>query len=334
MPVITIRLPDIGEGIAQAELTSWCVAIGDLVAEDAPLAEVMTDKATVEIPSAVSGRVVWLGGEVGETLAIGCDLVRIDVADVVQAIVPQQKLEDALAVPGAISAAAGNSEIRMPISGLRRVIADRMEIASRIPQYTIVEEVDVTALQAAREQLNAGHPGADRLTVLPFIIRALVGALAEHPQINAHVVEDGKTLVTYAAIHCGIATETPGGLMVPVLRDAQLLDLRQIAAGSLHLAATCRAGTAARSELAGSTITVSSLGSLGGIATTPILNAPEVAVIGVNRIVTRPMWDGRQFAPRQVMNMSCSFDHRVIDGWAAATFIASLKRRLEAAGAH
>jgi 2-oxoisovalerate dehydrogenase E2 component (dihydrolipoyl transacylase) len=333
MPIFTLKLPDIGEGIAQAELTGWCIAIGDLVVEEAPLAEVMTDKATVEIPSPVSGRVIWLGGEVGETLAIGCDLIRNAVEDDAnQTVLKQDPSPVAMQLSDqkASANAAFTSERRTLLTGLRRVIADRMQATTNIPQFTIVEEVDVTSLLALREQLNAAHPRKERLTVLPFLIRALSTTLADHPQINAHLIEHGTTLIEYPSVHCGIATQTDEGLMVPVLRDVQALEVWQIAKGISRLATACRAGTISRTDLAGSTITVSSLGALGGLSTTPIINAPEVAVVGINRITIRPVWNSQCFAPRQLMNLSCSFDHRVVDGWAAAHFIAQLKSHCEA----
>ena len=218
------------------------------------------------------------------------------------------------------------------VIGLRRRISQRMEEANRIPHITIVEELDVSALEALRQSLNVrakGKAGQPRLTLLPFLIRALVIAVADQPVMNAHHLADDGILRRFGGIHAGIATQTDAGLVVPVLRHAEALDLNAIAAEIGRLADAARSGRASRDELSGSTITISSLGALGAIATTPILNAPEVAIIGVNRMAIRPFWNGSGFEPRRMMNISCSFDHRIIDGHDAALFVQRLKELLE-----
>jgi 2-oxoisovalerate dehydrogenase E2 component (dihydrolipoyl transacylase) len=217
------------------------------------------------------------------------------------------------------------------ITGLRRKIAEKMSIASsRIPHITYIEEIDVTALEELRARLNdRKRSGLPKLTLLPFLMRALVRAIAEQPHLNAHF-DDGTGIVhQHAGVHIGIATQTSAGLMVPVVRHAEARDLFDCAAEVTRLADAARAGTATRDELTGSTITITSLGALGGLATTPIINHPEVAIIGVNRIATRPHWDGTAFVPRKMMNLSSSFDHRVIDGFDAAQFVQRIKELLE-----
>jgi len=409
MGVHVIRVPDIGEGIAETELAEWLVAVGDLILEDQPVAAVMTDKATVEIPSPVSGRVLALGAAPGETMAVGAELMRLEVegqgnlsteaaaappppaapqapapvpvaapaAPVKskpqpqpQPVAPSAPLPRPLAAPtvralaqekgfdlrhirgtgtegrilredveGHDPAAAQTGGPRrnlsvgeVPVIGLRRRISQRMEEANRIPHITIVEEIQVQALETLRSGLNT-RPGrkADqpKLTLLPFLARAVVLAVAEQPVMNAHYDSQGGILRKFGAVHLGIAAQTPQGLIVPVLRHAEALALGETAREIARLAEAAREGRATREELSGSTITISSLGPLGAIATTPILNAPEVAIIGVNRIETRPHWNGSGFEPRQMMNLSCSFDHRVIDGWDAAVFVQRLKELLE-----
>ncbi|RMC24656.1 dihydrolipoamide acetyltransferase family protein, partial [Paracoccus siganidrum] len=217
-------------------------------------------------------------------------------------------------------------EIR--VIGLRRKIAERMEAANRVPHITIVEELDATALEALRARMNAAAKGP-RLTPLAFIARAVVAALRDQPMLNAHYDAEAGLIRRFGGVHLGLAAQTPAGLMVPVLRHAEARDLRDIAAEIARLAQAAKDGTARREELTGSTITITSLGALGAIATTPILNVPEMAIVGVNRLTTRPHWTGSAFEPRQMMNLSCSFDHRVIDGWDAAVFVARLKELLE-----
>ncbi|MBB6470124.1 2-oxoisovalerate dehydrogenase E2 component (dihydrolipoyl transacylase) [Aminobacter lissarensis] len=422
-----IKLPDVGEGVAEAELVEWHVKIGDLVREDAVIAAVMTDKATVEIPSPVDGEIIWLGAEIGETVAVGSPIVRIKVAGdgpvetVAEAAAAEPKSEARQPAPAAAEAApapakkaepaakpplpaaalkpvprattlglprpegerpvaspavrlrakeagidlrqipgtgpagrvthedldgfaargaavpvaglqakSGVEEIK--VIGLRRRIAEKMALAkSRIPHITYVEEIDVTALEELRAKLNATKkPERPKLTLLPFLMRALVKAVAEQPQLNAIYDDDAGIIHRHAGVHIGMAAQTPGGLMVPVVKHAEARDLWDCAVEVNRLAEAAKAGTATREELTGSTITITSLGAMGGVATTPVINYPEVAIVGVNKIMIRPMWDGSQFVPRKMMNLSSSFDHRVIDGWDAAVFVQRLKALLEA----
>lgn len=384
----TITMPDVGEGIAEAEVTEWAVEIGDVVKEDDILATVMTDKAAVEIPSTVTGEVVWLGGETGDIIAVGSKLIQIEAEGVDEddqeseepealKSKPAQKLEvtkpkqtlsqKPLAAPPVRKRAKdldldlstikgtgpegrithkdldhylqrehaknqgdiGITEIK--VIGLRRKIAEKMSLSNQhIPHISIVEEVDVTALEELREELNKNPPNEEaKLTILPFMMRAIVTAMADHPEINAHYNDETEIITQYQSIHLGIATQTPNGLLVPVINEAERLDIWQCAIEAKQLTDRARAGKAERNELTGSTITITSLGALGGIATTPIINHPEVAIVGINKITTRPVWQKDQFEPRKIMNISCSFDHRVIDGWNAAHFMQKLKQRLE-----
>lgn len=393
MTLITVKLPDIGEGVTEAELVEWAVQPGDLVQEDDVLACVMTDKASVEIPSAVAGRVVELGGAVGEMIAVGGTLLTIEAEGAAEAPPPAKAAEPALveeddfgaylglepsppprapqaapvqAAPAtrakakeagielsdligtgpegrvtasdleaALRATAGKAprrsgETRIPVIGLRRKISERLQEAhARIPQITIVEEVDVTQLEELRGALNAEAPDAPKLTLLPFIAAALARALRDHPEINAHYDDTAGEIIRFEALHLGIATATEAGLVVPVLRHAEALGLHEAAREIARLAEAARAGRASREELTGSTFTVTSLGPLGAIATTPLVNPPEVAILGINKIVTRPHWNGHEFIPRQMMNISASFDHRVIDGYVAAVFVGKIKALLE-----
>ncbi len=419
----TIKLPDVGEGVAEAELVEWHVKVGDMVREDSILAAVMTDKATVEIPAPADGTVSWLGAEVGETVAVGSPLIKLDVAgeaagdetleatprqeapqeeekveqqaepepppaakpeprpepakpkaraqEAVTAGAPRPEGERPLASPavrrrakeagvdlrqvpgtgpagrighedldlfiarGRQPAAKGlrrNTEVEeIKVVGMRRRIAERMALAkARIAHITYVEEIDVTALEELRSRLNA-EKAADRprLTMLPFLMRAIVKAVAEQPMVNAHFDDEANVIHRLGGIHIGVATQTDAGLMVPVVRHAEARDLWDCARELNRLAAAARDGSAAREELSGSTITVTSLGALGGIASTPVINPPEVAIVGVNKMEMRPVWDGQQFVPRKMMNLSSSFDHRVIDGWNAAVFIQRIKTLLE-----
>ncbi|HWT58273.1 MAG TPA: dihydrolipoamide acetyltransferase family protein [Rhizobium sp.] len=395
-----IKMPDVGEGVAEAELVEWHVKTGDPVREDMVIAAVMTDKATVEIPSPVNGTVIWLAGEVGDRIAVKAPLVRIETAgDVGEAQVVQisqapvaetAKIETAKPAPATPAPAAAPAEkplaapsVRLfaresgvdlrqvqgtgpagrilredieqflaqgtapaaaktgfarktateeiKLTGLRRRIAEKMVLStSRIPHITYVEEVDMTALEELRATMNGdrreGHP---KLTVLPFLIRALVKAISEQPDVNATFDDDAGVITRYSAVHIGIATQTPAGLTVPVVRHAEARGIWDCAAEMNRLADAARSGTATRDELSGSTITISSLGALGGIVSTPVINHPEVAIIGVNKIATRPVWDGAQFVPRKMMNLSSSFDHRIIDGWNAATFVQRIRTLLE-----
>lgn len=423
-----IKLPDVGEGIAEAELVEWHVKVGDLVREDDLIAAVMTDKATVEIPSPVEGEVTWVGAEIGDTVAIGSALVKLKVAGGAATeeppatdapTEPPKAKPAAAAAPAAPVAAPEPAPKRMPtpkpaaaparpapvaaapaprravgekplaspavrlkareagvdlrqvqgsgpagrishddidafiqrgpeapvagrlaqktavtdvkVVGLRRRIAEKMALSkARIPHITIVEEVDVSALEDLRAALNR-KPTAERpkLTLLPFLMRAMVKALAEQPGLNALYDDEAGIVHQHAGIHIGIATQAPSGLMVPVVRHAEARDLWGCAVELSRLAERARDGSASRDELTGSTITITSLGALGGIATTPVINHPEVAIVGVNKMVVRPVWDGTSFVPRKMMNLSSSFDHRVVDGWDAAVFVQRLKELLE-----
>jgi 2-oxoisovalerate dehydrogenase E2 component (dihydrolipoyl transacylase) len=420
----TIKLPDVGEGVAEAELVEWNVKLGDRVREDTILGAVMTDKATVEIPSPVEGEVIWLGAEIGQTLAVGAPLIRLKVAG---EGTPTQEIEDQpgeLApvepkplpeaktvaeaaprpdpAPSALKAApvakpamtgapraeggkplaspavrlrakeagvdlrqvtgtgpagrighddldafiargpqaAGavatglqrNTEITdVKVVGLRRKIAEKMAKAKqRIPHITYVEEIDVTALEELRAQLNKGkRADQPKLTILPFLMRALVKAIADHPEMNALYDDDAGIIHQHGGVHIGMAAQTRSGLVVAVVRHAEARDIWDCGNEVNRLADAAKAGTATREELSGSTITITSLGAIGGVVTTPVINYPEVAIIGVNKIMMRPMWDGAAFQPRKMMNLSSGFDHRVIDGWNAAVFIQRVKALLE-----
>lgn len=380
------KLPDIGEGIAEAELVQWYVKPGDTVAEDQPLADVMTDKATVELTSPVSGTVVAIHGEEGQLRQIGSALVEfapegeapaepveeaapvptpIETPPPAQAPAAQRpkasplvrrlakqsgvQLEDVkgsgpygrirrpdfeahLAAAQKPAAPAAGEFTETKLVGLRRKIAEKMEIsARRIPHFAYVEEIDLTALEAARAELNVRY-GNERakLTLLPFFIQALVRVLPQFPQINATYDDEAGIVRRYTPVHAGIATQTDNGLIVPVVRNAQSLGLWDLAAEIARLAAAARGGTAKRDELSGSTITITSLGTLGGIATTPVINHPEVAIIGPNRLVERPVVRNGSIEIRKMMNVSSSFDHRVVDGYDAARFIGEVKALLEA----
>jgi 2-oxoisovalerate dehydrogenase E2 component (dihydrolipoyl transacylase) len=396
MSVHVVKVPDIGEGVAEAELVAWHVKPGDAVAEDQALADVMTDKATVEIPSPVSGQVLALGGEVGQMLAVGSELIRIDtegkgdakqLAAQTAAVAAASQAKSAQKAPahqmpsdrpiaspavrrrawelgvdlkevrpsgtaGRIMRAdldahvaargpraAQSAPAREPerageqlvkITGLRRRIAQKVqESARRIPHFTYVEELDVTELEALRERLNAARGERPRLTLLPFFVRAIVAAVREFPQVNARFDDEAGVVTRYGAVHVGIATHTDAGLMVPVLRHAERGDLWANAAEIARLAEAARAGRATREELSGSTITLTSLGALGGVASTPIINHPEVAIVGVNRIIERAQLRAGVVVARRMMNLSSSFDHRVVDGMHAARFVQALRSYLE-----
>lgn len=420
-----IKMPDVGEGVAEAELVEWHVKPGDIVREDAILAAVMTDKATVEIPSPVEGTVTWLGAEIGQTVSVGSPIVKITISgaavqeeqpdqspshpEPVEEQKPQAKTtnepkaaapvpkteaskpspkstqtipafsgaprkegEQPLASPavrlrakeagidlrqiagtgpaGRIThddvdtfLARGSEPVvvaglrpnlnveQIKVVGLRRKIAEKMALSkARIPHITYVEEIDVTELEELRSKLNA-QKSADRpkLTLLPFLMRAMVKAIAEHPQINATYDDDAGIIKRHGGVHIGIAAQTASGLVVPVVRHAEARDLWECAAELARLSDAARTGTATREELGGSTITITSLGAMGGVVTTPVINHPEVAIIGVNKMMVRPVWDGSQFIPRKMMNLSSAFDHRIIDGWDAAVFVQRIKALLE-----
>ncbi len=390
-----MKLPDLGEGVAEAEIVTWMVDVGDEVTPDSAIVEVLTDKATIEVVSPVNGMVVALHGEPGDVLAVGSNLVGIETegdvtgsqpaAATASSSIPAQDPEpepeperepdrassaQVTAAPavrkraadlgidlGTISGtgpdgrvvhadldqrlAGGSSsadrrhvapsaEQRVePVRGVRRKIAERLAAAwTEIPHITYVEAVDVTELESMRAELN--RVGDDvRLTLLPFLVRAIVVACRDQPRLNAHYDHAAETLTVVEAVHAGIATQTPQGLMVPVVRYAETRHLRELAAEISRVTDAARDGRASRDELSRSTITITSLGALGGLATTPILNPPEVAIIGVNKIEVRPVWRDGAFQPRQVLNLSSSFDHRMVDGLDAATFVQRIKSLLE-----
>ena len=419
-----IKLPDVGEGVAEAELVEWHVQVGDVVQEDMVLAAVMTGKATVEIPSPVEGEVTFRHGEVGDVIATGTVILKIKVAgedapDEHDEPGSMPKPEPAVAVepmqervapePAAVETpppppkpvekprapaaprAEGDRPLASPavrlrareagvdlrqvtptgpagrithedldaflergssktigaglqpntsiqevkVVGLRRRIAQKMALAkSRIRHITYVEEVDMTALEELRARLNS-QPGAaqnkdrPKLTILPFLMRAMVKAIGEQPGINAHFDDEAGVIRQFGAVHVGVAAQTPAGLVVPVVRHAEARDIFDCAREVARLSDAAKNGTAQSEELSGSTITISSLGAMGGIVSTPVINHPEVAIVGVNKLAIRPHWDGTQFVPRKMMNLSSSFDHRVIDGWDAAVFVQRLKTLLE-----
>jgi 2-oxoisovalerate dehydrogenase E2 component (dihydrolipoyl transacylase) len=406
------KMPDLGEGTVEAEIVAWHVKVGDLVDEDQVMAEVMTDKAAVEVPSPVTGKVVALKGAPGEMVPVGSELIvfETDAGAAVEAPAPaakpaaangharpaesttanggaavapsvvepsegqatapagrvkaspatrrrareagldlklvtgsgpqgritRQDLESALddaARPagdaGSVPAYArrtGTEEIK--VIGVRRVIANRMTEAKRnIPHFAYVEEVDVTELETLRRYLN--EKGDASFTYLPFIVAALARVLEQFPQCNALYDADRNVIVRHRAVHVGVATQTPDGLKVPVVRHAEARGLQDLAAEIRRVSEAARTGRAGRDELTGSTITVTSLGRLGGIVSTPIINAPELAIIGVNKAVERPVIVDGAVAVRRIMNLSSSFDHRFVDGFDAAAMIQALKERLE-----
>jgi 2-oxoisovalerate dehydrogenase E2 component (dihydrolipoyl transacylase) len=410
----SILMPDVGEGVAEAEIVEWLVKPGDLVREDQVVCAVMTDKATVEIPAPAAGTVLHLGGAVGDVLAVGAELIRIDAPGLpdqpppalktprvasteppkpapleppkpAPALAPGPRQAMAAAGPprppgerplaspavrmrareagvdlrqvrgggpaGRIThddltaflehpaGAAPSSRAKAPdtrvetikVVGLRRRIAQNMaEATRRVAHFSYVEEVDVTALEELRAALNAEADEATaRLTLLPFLMLGIVKTLAAYPQINAHYDDEVDVIRRYGAVHLGVATQTPAGLTVPVVRHAETLQLYECAREMKRVTDAARAGLAAREEMTGSTITLTSLGALGGIVSTPVVNRPEVAIVGVNRIVVKPVWRDGGFAPRKTMNLSSSFDHRVVDGFDAARFIQRLRKLME-----
>ena len=443
MGKFTFRLPDIGEGIAEAEIVAWHVKVGDRIEEDGRIADVMTDKATVEMESPVSGVVLEVAGAEGDMIAIGSALVVIEIegepeadqhADMAMAerldaenpdagdaerviaatpvpapepapkpvhaepveassLAPDSAKKDSpstssgrtevggvgedtkvLASPAvrarakdlgidlaqvkaaedgrlrhadldaylAYSAGSGfraagkrGEDQTIKVIGLRRRIAENMAASKRnIPHFSYVEECDVTALEELRAQLNSARGGRSKLTLLPLLISAICRTLPDFPMLNARYDDEAGTVQRYAAVHLGMATQTAAGLMVPVIRDAQDKNLWQLAAEITRLAEAARTGAARSEELSGSTLTITSLGPLGGVATTPVINRPEVAIIGPNRIIERPMFvpdemGGERIAKRKLMNISISCDHRVVDGWDAASFVQAVKRLIE-----
>ena len=427
----SIRLPDVGEGVAEAEIAEWMVKVGDAVREDQVVVAVMTDKATVEIPTPVAGEVLYLGGAIGDVLAVGSELIRIEAPGLPDSPLPpppkavaeaaaeaprpepRQSLTEPLAGPAAPAPIpaqapprraasplprrgaprpAGEKPLASPavrqmareagidlrfvqgtgpagrithddldgflarppeaptiapgrqpnlavetikVVGMRRRIAQNIaESARRVAQFSYVEEVDVTSLEELRAALNArATEERPKLTMLPFLVLAVVKAVADFPQVNAHYDDDNEVVTRFGAVHLGIATQTPVGLMVPVVRHAETLGLHAAAREVRRVSEAARQGVAQREELTGSTITLTSLGALGGIASTPIVNRPEVAIVGINRVVVRPAWRDGGFVPRKTMNLSSSFDHRIVDGHDAATFIQRVRILLEAPAA-
>ena len=411
MPIFTFNLPDIGEGIAEAEIVAWHVKVGDRISEDQSLADMMTDKATVEMESPVAGIVTKVAGEAGDVIAIGSMLVEIETAtdvsqgestvhveavatvedelphapepvatepEVVQerlAVVPAQSLSisadhkitaspavrqrakelgveltDVKAAGGHVRHAdldaflaygsgqgyrashisARRDDENVKVIGMRRRIADNMAASKRhIPHFTYVEEIDVTAIEAMRADLNANRGARPKLTMLPLLIVAICKTIPQFPMINARYDDENGVVTRHGAVHLGMATQTDAGLMVPVIRDAQDRNIWQLATEIARLADAARSGSAKSEELSGSTLTVTSLGPLGGIVTTPVINRPEVAIIGPNKIVERPMFVGDTIEARKLMNLSISCDHRVVDGWDAANYVQALKKLIE-----
>ena len=435
MSVYQFKLPDIGEGIAEAEIVAWHVKVGDHVEEDQQLADMMTDKATVEMESPVAGVVRKLAGEVGDQIAIGSVLVEIETAGAAAAASPAEKVEQPMAdgaepptaeqeaaIPtmaveqsplpqaggdeprsgergglvtkddapskeapppappasgrgekvlaspavrqrardlgidlaqvktsaervrhsdldayllyqgGSVSGRGGASrpDEAIKVVGLRRKIAENMQEAKRrIPHFTLVEEYDVTALEETRAMMNRDRGDNPKLTVLPFLITAMARALPEWPMLNATFDDDAGVITRHGSLHLGMATQTPNGLMVPVIRDAQGKSVWQLAREILRLAEAARTGKASREELSGSSITLSSLGPMGGVTSTPVINRPEVAIIAVNKVREMPVIVDGELEARKLMNLSLSCDHRVVDGWDAASFMQALKGYIE-----
>lgn len=399
------KLPDIGEGTAEAELVAWHVNVGDEVGEDQPLLDVMTDKATVEVTAPFAGKVVERSGTPGDLLPVGGVVLIFEVAGEVgdpAAEAPAAEPAAAASAPGSpptparaedrrrilaapalrkrasdlgidldgIVGSGPNGRIRqadleaylatpngspgpapkparppaaapvawpdgegvdeVPVIGLRRRIAERMQDTKRrIPHFSYIEEVDVTQLEHLRASLNAARGERPKLTLLPFLVRALTRVLPEFPQLNALFDDAAGVVRRYAAVHAGIATQTPQGLVVTVLRDAGRHDVWGVASELGRLSDLARAGRAAPADLSGSTITITSLGAMGGLATTPVINSPEVAIVGVNKLVERPIVRDGRIEVAKMMNLSSSFDHRVVDGWDAASFIQRVKALLE-----
>jgi len=415
------KLPDIGEGIAEAEIVAWHVKVGDTIAEDQQIADMMTDKATVEMESPVAGKVLELAGEVGDQVPIGSVLAVIETAGADRAAepvddsreerpladgaveatpeqaqeIPVVAVEEAAEAPkpapaprvepevakkepatahvlaspavrarardlgidlaqvetaadrirhadldayllyngGTVSArgpAATRPDETIKVVGLRRKIAENMQEAKRrIPHFTLVEEFDVTALEETRAMMNKDRGSNPKLTLLPFLITGMAKALAEWPMLNATYDDDANVITRSGAVQMGMATQTPNGLMVPVIRNAQGLSVWQIASEILRLSEAARTGKATREELSGSTITISSLGPMGGITSTPVINRPEVAILAVNKVEEKLVPIDGEIEIRKRMNLSLSCDHRVVDGWDAASFMQTLKGYIE-----
>ena len=390
------RLPDIGEGIAEAEIVAWHVKVGDTVSEDQGVADMMTDKATVEMESPVSGTVIELAGAEGDMVPIGSTLLVIEtVGEVEQPSAPVEEQHmptapvhfipephpeaveinvplpsaQALASPAVRARAKelgvdlskvkarGDGRIRhadldaflsysagqgyrpvgmkrgdeqIKVIGMRRRIAENMAASKRhIPHFTYVEEIDVTQLEDMRGDLNANRGARPKLTMLPLLIVAICKALPGFPMINARFDDEAGVVTRHGSVHLGMATQTDAGLMVPVIRDAQDMNVWQLAAEITRLAEAARSGKAKSEELSGSTLTVTSLGPLGGIATTPVINRPEVAIIGPNRVIERPVIRDGEIVAARLMNLSISCDHRVVDGFDAASYVQAVRKLLE-----
>lgn len=391
------KLPDLGEGIVEAEIAALHVKVGDRVAEDQPLIDMMTDKATVEIPSPVTGKILTISGNPGDMVRVGSDMVTFEVdgtgndvaaepteaepvaeiptvapvitAPVVEKLLTNDKplaspsvrrqaleedidlsrvpgsgpagrishrdLEDFIAAGGRIAAPQKQKRTaieEIPVIGIRRKIAERMELSKRsIPHYSYVEEVDVTEVEKLRHFLNENRTeDQPKLSILPLIMLATVKGMEKFPECNSHYDPDHSLIRRFSGVHLGIATQTPNGLMVPVVGHAEARDIWDMAAEMQRVTAAGRTGKAARDDLTGSTVTITSLGKIGGIVTTPVINYPEVCIIGVNKIVPRPMVIGdSNIQIRQMMNLSSSFDHRVVDGYVAAELIQYIKGLLE-----
>ncbi len=423
MAKFTFNMPDVGEGVAEAEIVEWHVKVGDTISEDQHLVDVMTDKATIDIESPVDGVVTEVAGEAGDIISVGGMLVVVEV----EGDVPEDVAEEAEAAPapapkaeqvterievetsdasdaddamaadpepapvqattpapapaetakvlatpavrkrakelgidlsqvkpaedgrvrhgdldqfltynsGYAAAGPARADEEKKVIGMRRRIAENMAASKRnIPHFSYVEEVDVTDLEAMRAQLNSARGDKPKLTILPLMITAICKTLPDFPMINARYDDEAGVVTRYGSVHMGMAAQTDAGLMVPVLKDAQAKNVWQLANEISRLAEAARSGKATKDELTGGTLTVTSLGPLGGIATTPVINRPEVAIIGPNKIVERPMYvpdgnGGERIEKRKLMNISISCDHRVVDGWDAASFIQALKKLLE-----
>ena len=417
------KLPDIGEGIAEAEIVAWHVKVGDTIAEDQQIADMMTDKATVEMESPVAGKVVQLAGEVGDQIPIGSVLAVIETEGeahphehpphIKEAPVPESETERPIADGAARPTEAQEDEIpvmsvepakapeprvepevakkecggahvlaspavrarardlgidlaqvkttgdrirhadldayllysggsvssrgasprkdeTIKVVGLRRKIAENMQEAKRrIPHFTLVEEFDVSALEDTRAMMNADRGSNPKLTLLPFLIAAMARALPEWPMLNATYDDDANVITRHGSLHLGMATQTPNGLMVPVIRDAQSKSVWDLAREITRLADAARSGKATREELSGSSITLSSLGPMGGITSTPVINRPEVAIIAVNKVEEKLVPIDGEIEVRKRMNLSLSCDHRVVDGWDAASFMQAMKALIE-----
>jgi 2-oxoisovalerate dehydrogenase E2 component (dihydrolipoyl transacylase) len=409
-----VKLPDLGEGTVSSEIVAWHVKVGDRVTEDQPMVEMSTDKAVVEMPSPVAGRVVSLGGQPGDHIAVGAELIVLETGEgAATAEKPEEKKEAAPApkekAPGShlslvpppaqtpsapaaprtgrvlaspatrrraresgidlatvvgsgrdgriqrqdldaaisqaqhggagVAARGAGGPRRQPrteteeirILGVRRVSAQRVAESKRnIPHFSYVEEVDITELERLRKHLNSKLPkGTPGYTYLPFLGMALIRVIERYPKCNSRYDAERNVLVQHRGVHLGVATQTSDGLKVPVVHHAEALSLGELAAQIRRVAQAARDGTASRNELSGSTITITSLGKLGGIVSTPIINAPEVGIIGVNKAVERPVVQHGQIAVRLMMNLSSSFDHRFIDGYDAAEIVQALKELLE-----